>query len=689
MTRTTSTGLGLALAALAGACGADDPTIIDREHTGLVQYESCADLEKDLKASLRQEIRTRFDQARNWQTWGYPGTVDDANGPPESAGGDTRDEGTDYSGTNNQEEGVDESDFLKTDGYHIYTINGNALHILGVPQFGQLVPESVTNIEGWPQELLVNKDSKKAIVFSSIDAGALPEGHPLRNEIGYADGTGAWQWRVTTVSKLTVLDVSTATAPRTLREIYLEGWYQAARMIDSTVRLGAYSWINVPYPYYYWYGGENGQPTIEEQEQQALALVDGLSLDDLIPRAYERTLDEPLARRGLTSPDCSSVSYPTNSAARGFTTLLSLDLASDGHDFDTDQVVTNYANLYASKDYLYVAEPSFDWWWFWWNNDEIERTNIHAFDISQPGQTQYLGSGRIDGTLHNTFSLSEHEGYLRAATTVNFWNRWWLNETPPAAENHVFVLGLEGNELKKVGHLGNLARGERIFAARMTGTRGYLVTFQQIDPLFTLDLSDPRNPRVAGELEIFGFSSYIHPIAGDKLLTIGVGGDENGANWRTQISMFDVANFGEPSLTDVEQLVPDGTYGWSEAMYEHKAFQYFAPKGLLAVPLSSYRDLYDEETGYYSYEYTSKLHLISVDPATGLASHGEIDHSGFYNSDPEQYWMYTDIRRSIFMGDFVYAVSDRGITVHRTGDLGLVASEPLPGYTPYNYYWWW
>ena len=169
------------------------------------------------------------------------------------------------------------------------------------------------------------------------------------------------------------------------------------------------------------------------------------------------------------------------------------------------------------------------------------------FDIQTPGETEYLGSGRVEGQLHNQFSLSENDGYLRVATTSNMWARWWL-EDPPESENHLFVLDLIDGVLDEVGHVGGIAAGERIFAARMVGDRGYMVTFEQVDPLFTLDLSDPYDPRVVGELEIPGFSTYIHPIANDKLLTIGVGGDENGANWRTQISMFDVADF----ATDVQ-----------------------------------------------------------------------------------------------------------------------------------------
>jgi uncharacterized secreted protein with C-terminal beta-propeller domain len=153
--------------------------------------------------------------------------------------------------------------------------------------------------------------------------------------------------------------------------------------------------------------------------------------------------------------------------------------------------------------------------------------------------------------------------------------------------------------------------------------------------------------------------------------------------------MFDVGDFANPSLFDVEALVQEGDWGWSEALYEHKAFQYWAPKKLLAVPLSSYRylDAPNEQGGYW--EYTSRLELVTVDTETGLAPHGTIDHSDLYNVDSDQYWYYRDIRRSIFMGDYIYAISDRGVSVHHTSDLELVTLETLPGYSPDDWYWWW
>jgi hypothetical protein len=174
-------------------------------------------------------------------------------------------------------------------------------------------------------------------------------------------------------------------------------------------------------------------------------------------------------------------------------------------------------------------------------------------------------------------------------------------------------------------------------------------------------------------------STYLHPI-GTDVLSIGI---DTQHNWTTNISLFDVSNFAHPTLSQNLPLAAAGGWSWSEATWNHKAFQYWAPAKLLAIPSSNY------EYTNGNYRYLSKLELITVDPAAGtLALKGEIDHSGYYNAE-QSYWSYVDIRRSIFMGDYVYAISDKAITVHRTSDLGQVNVQTLPGYKDGDWYWWW
>ena len=148
-------------------------------------------------------------------------------------------------------------------------------------------------------------------------------------------------------------------------------------------------------------------------------------------------------------------------------------------------------------------------------------TEIHRFDTSDPARTTYRSSGSVPGFVLNQFALSEDRGALRVATTEE--PLWMAGAQQRDAESGVSVLREEGAKLVTVGRVGGLGKGERIYAVRFLGDAGYLVTFRQVDPLYTLDLSDPRAPKAVGELKVAGYSAYLHPV-GDGLL-LGVGQD--------------------------------------------------------------------------------------------------------------------------------------------------------------------
>ena len=654
--------------------------------TQLVQYAGCSDLEVDLKNMVTYEIWADIDRADYWG-WGAGGGTEDASGDAGGGSGGGRQEGVDYSGTNNQEQGVDEADFVKTDGYHIYTLNGNRLHIMGVPNFGELTPESVTKIEGYPQQMLLDSAQNRIAVFSMINTYNLPDGHPLKELVGDKDDDGGWHWRINQLSKITVLDITNKTAPTLVREVFYEGWYQTARKIDSSVRLASYSMIEPSITWGWWKIYED---TGHDKNATKLAVrnyVNQLPLSDFIPQIYVRMPNGHFETNSLSEGSCRSFYRPTDSHARGISSIISFDMLGATVRWDADHIVSNYTTVYASKDTLLLAEPAHDWWWYWWYKDDPDQLNVHAFDISVPGQTHYTGSGRVDGQIVDQFSMDVDNGAIRLATTTGLMWRWWADdEDRPVLENHVFVLEDTGSHLDIVGHIGGIAKGERIMSSRFQGNKGYLVTFELIDPLFTLDLTDRRNPRVVGELKVPGFSTYLHPIADGKLLSIGVDGTNR---WRTQVSLFDVSDFANPSLDVALPVEAQNTWGWSEALYDHKAFQYWAPKQLLAIPQSTYA-YQNNSNGSSYYRYLSQLVLVNVDPANGqLTIKGRIDHSPFYDAENDTYWQYIDIRRSIFMGEFVYAISDKAVTAHRVSDLGKVAEQVLPGYTPSDYYWWW
>ncbi|MEK7703590.1 MAG: beta-propeller domain-containing protein [Myxococcota bacterium] len=716
--------VGLLVAALPLACFSDSkpalPTLSARTRTSaaLHNFDDCDGLTAALRQSLREEMRTRLVQMAN-QDWYWRGgmvmTEDSGSASPtsDSASGATpRVEGVDFSGTNNQEGGVDEADFVKTDGYYLYVLNGNKLEILGVPQVGELTTVGAIDIAGWPTELLLDGDT--ATVFSSVYLWGLD----AQSELGQALVTdrASTSYPVTSLTKVTVVDLANRGAPQVTREIYLEGYYQTAREVEGSVRMVSYAWLDIPGLIYWpevpsrYYDVLLTDSDRERLWREAIidavakndAIIAALPLDAFVPRIYERASDGSfVVRRPTAEAGCTNFAMADDAVSHGVTSIISMDLRGATFTYESDHILSNWSTVYASQSTLLIAEPAQDWWWYWNADGLDEATNVHRFDISVAGATTYTGSGRVPGTVLGQFALSESAGDVRVASTTGQWNRWWMeNPTPP--DNHVFVLR-GATSLETLGHVGGIGTGEQLWSSRFVGDKAYLVTFRNVDPLWTIDLSDPSAPAIVGELTVPGVSTYIHPLDGDELLTIGFGGNSEALDWSTQVSLFDVSDFAHPQVDDVLSLAPEldpnagWSWSWSEATYQHKAFQYWAPLGLLAVPLSTYRNFYTEGPEYaWGYEYRSRLQLVRVDPIGGtLSLFADVDHSSFFNDDPSRYWDWRDVRRSIFMhdsttgSDYVYAISDRGVTAHEILADGVTerARVALPGTDTYQLYW--
>jgi len=649
----------------------------------LVQYDSCQELEDDLQARGLDELDAMI---ASWEAGAEPlwdGAGGDGSGPVagDDGGAGGRDEGTDYSGTNNQEEGVDEADLVKSDGFHLYLVSANRLHVFDVPASGQLVPSSETALEGYPFELLLDAEGGRVAVFSSVSVADLPADHPLHQAVARAQPTELAPYRTWALTKISIYGVEDPAAPSLEREVWVEGSYQAARRTDHSVRLVVNGSILMPDLDAFWsYAFDGGDPDPGAVREAIAATITGADFDDLVPRLYERLPGGELRIHSLAGSDCASFHRPTDSGGRSTATILSFDLDAAELAVDADTLIAGWSTVYASRDRLYLAEAAWPTWWAWNRLEPGEvytpSTNIHAFDVSGAGQAAYIGSGRIEGTLFDPFSLDEQDGLLRVAATSQPWRMWSENGAlgeQPVATSHIDVLEERAGELTTVGRLDGIAPGESIFAARFLPDEAFLVTFEQVDPLFTIDLSNPRQPSLVGDLEVPGFSTYLHPIAGDRLLTIGVTGDQSGDRWATQVSLFDVSDRSSPELLDGEELVTDG-WGWSEAMYEHKAFQYFEPKRLLAVPISSYTVEGDGDEAD-DYQWSSRLDLIEIDPQGHLEPRGSIDHTRFFQDTDAQGG--ADVRRTIFMGDYIYVISTRAVTVNRLDDLTEVAVQEL------------
>ena len=695
----------------------------------LLTFTDCEELEDQLKTSISEEYRIQLLQAVEQQYFYGGWFMDDvmmdgavAESSSDSATGGSnsiqprREQGTDFSGTNNQEQGVDEADFVKTDGYYIYFLNGNTLVILGVPEFGELEPLSNTSVEGTPQAMMLDGD--RLVVISTVSSWNIPTSNPLYEAMDWDEEYSSW--RTSSLTKFSVFDISDRSNPDLERELFLEGSYITAREVNGTIRTVSHAWLNLPQmkswldlPEGYWDLDYEDPLRLEIREKVAYqTMLDNqqslneISIGDIIPRVYER-INGAVITHGLSDSECNDFVAPEDGLNRGFNSIFTFDLGADRFDFDADHIVGNYPMVYASQDQLILSENAWDWWWFWGDDDSRESTNLHTFDISNPAETIYTGSGRVDGTILNQFSLSEYQGVIRVATTEGQWARWWMEDPEPMSSSVVTLINQVNTttgelSLEEIGKVDGIAPEERIWSARFDGDRAYLVTFRQIDPLWVIDLSNPAQPLILGELEIPGVSTYIHPLSKDALLTIGMGpaGEDGfGLDWSsTRLSIFDISDPTAPNVSSILSVSPvsnagDNSWTWSysEASYEHKAFQYWAPKDMLAIPLSTYRynTWYDSAGNYHwNYDYVSKLMLVNIPlDGTNMTIHGEVNHSNFFNDDDNNYWWNDyNIRRSIFMGDYVYAISSGGVTATNLTSMEQSASIQLDYQSPYNNY---
>ena len=443
-----------------------------RTQPTLQTYDECDALLLDLKNSLFDEMLVRLDQESYYHWIGGPwmwrdggvmfgddvavaeSAADDGGSNSGSNSASTSREG-EFSGTNNQEAGVDEADFLKTDGFHIYMLNGQSLVIMDVPEFGEIGLSSEIEIEGSPLQMMIDGD--KLVIASMIYAWNLPEDHPLRDllieEVQWGEGKETYTYyRTQNLVKYTIVDISDRTAPEVDRELYIEGYYHTARMVDGTVRSvthnyanfdGLRYWVDLPSEYWEIENEEDRiaawQFHLHETIQHNQDVINGLTLADFAPQMYEMT-ESGIASLPITSEDCSEFAASTDSVSKGFTSIITFQLLNSDVEMEVDHIASSWVHVYASQDMLILAEPANDWWWFWQNTDFDDATNIHAFDISDSTTTSYLGSGRVDGTVQDQFSMSEYDDSIRIATTSDIWGRWWLTEEVDPETGKVDIL---------------------------------------------------------------------------------------------------------------------------------------------------------------------------------------------------------------------------------------------------------
>ena len=464
-------------------------------------------------------------------------------------------EGVDFSGTNVQEVGVDEADIVKTDGRRIFTLSSGQLVV--VDAASRRTAGSVAVAEGWGRELFIDGDGLLLITRSTSDA---------------TDGSETVLQRI---------DVS-GDAPRIVETLNVQGNYISARSVGGTARVIMRYDPQWNFPFVF----PQNESAEDVAEAANRAAVLNSTLDDWLPHYTFGSSD---SSTGSLMVPCDDVHAPSVFSGFGVTTVISVPIGGDFVPSESTAVMAPGDTVYASPGSLYVATTRWidsdefgdgdDWDDAGWREAWSERrTSVHRFDISG-NEADYEASGEVLGAIHNQFSLSEHDGYLRIVTTVG--DPWGED-----SESQVRVLSTDGDVLVEVGSVGDIGRGEHVQSVRFVGDVGYVVTFRQIDPFYTIDLSDPTDPAILGELKIPGFSSYLHPISDTMVLGVGSDADEDGRVTGAKVSLFDVSDLAAPREVAV-WTAPDG---WNDVGWDHRAFLWWAPEELAVIPVTVWNE---------------------------------------------------------------------------------------------------
>jgi len=508
---------------------------------------------------------------------------------------------SDYSTTNIQVQGVDEADIVKNDDKYIYVVNGNKVKIINAYPAEDMdilseinFNESNANIGN----IFVNKD--KLIVFASGYGPILYAKEAASSSIRCV-GCGGYEQN----SLVYIYDISDKENPELENEISIEGNYIDSRMINNYIYVVSTKYVNTDNPeppIYYANGVENKVSAsdvyywpysdtsyvftsimavdIENKDFNNKVYLTGSTntifvSQDNIYLTYQKTADY----KEYAEQIAEEVYYPL--LPNEYDNKIKKVLDSDKNNWEKlsemKEIVNDYGNsLENSKDMSdFSAELMKNLEEF---NVKIqkqtEKTIVHKINVNKDN-IEYKGVGEVPGRILNQFSMDEYKNNFRIATTTGNWRETSLN--------HLYVLD---KDLKIIGSVEDLAKGERIYSTRFIGKRAYMVTFKQVDPLFVIDLSNPEKPEVLGYLKITGFSDYLHPYDEDHIIGIGKEATEQGRFLGLKISLFDVSDVQNPIEESEIEIGDRGTD--SNALYNHRAFLFDKEKNLLVIPISVY-----------------------------------------------------------------------------------------------------
>ncbi len=666
--------------------------------------------------------------------------------------------GVDYSTTNVQVAGVDEADILKNDGKYLYTITDGKIAILQGYPASDAKLLSIINDSAF-DNLFINGDLLIALGNSdfnwepivtrfkeefynasnnSVSNGNVSNGNAANGNTSRSSGNNQLAWARVPLRNVEsypyypsafvkVYNVSNRSNPQLLKTIDSQGTYVASRMIGNKVYVvfSEYATQELPIPLYAINGKfREVQPTeinyIDEPfERFSFTTLLGFDTSDLNKEETRKVVLGGGGENVYASVDNAFITYThynyyyprwlAYEAALDNETLpnqtLSLEITSKINAIETmnisawrkDNLKINVVNAYLDslgnsgdskpsllREKIYRFEQQINEQ----NGRQPETTVVHKFALGD--SISYIGKGEVLGHVLNQFSMDEYNNYFRIATTINQVSQSADNNAQ--VTNNVYVLD---SNLKTIGKLEDLARGEKIYSARFMGNRAYLVTFKKVDPLFVIGLENPANPIVLGKLKIPGYSDYLHPY--DETHLIGLGKDaipsETGDfAWYqgVKLSLFDVSNVSNPVELANYSIGDRGTDSY--ALNDHKAFLFDKQRNLLVLPITLYQINRERNPSPVANTYGEAVfqgaYVFNVSLDNGFTLRGRVSHAdndSFTKSGDYYYGYGTNVMRSAYIGNYLYTVSQSLVKANNLTDLTEVAYVKLPFQVPIMY----
>ena len=503
----------------------------------------------------------------------------------------------DYSTTNVQVENVDEADIIKTDGEYIYYITNGEILVVKAESLEVVAKinkddELNPNKKFSANEIFINGNTLVALGNEFVYEAVKTKTQTTQAE--FYDAIMSYDLaRVTSnrTAKAIVYDISNKENPVIKREINLDGYYSNSRMIGENVYF-----ISTKTTYY----------------------VDDLADNEILPIYKDSAISNETKQIAY-----SDIAYFEGTDSQSFTLVAGFNINNNEEMF-LETFFGASDTIYANEKNMYLAQVHYD------DNYRLTKSTIYKFNL-QAGAVILDCKGEVKGNLNNQFAMDEYEGNLRIATT---------DYSGEETVNQVYILD---EKLKEIGKIENMAPDEKIYSVRFIGKVGYVVTFKQIDPLFVLDLSDPTNPTIKGELKIPGYSSYLHPYDENHIIGIGYNTQTNSygstTNTSIKMSMFDISDLENPK--EMFNISVGNRYSYSEVTSNHKALFYNKNRKLIGFPVTIRENYYENDTNNFI--------LFEIDLENGFKEHGRIAQKIDYR---------TNIDRAIYINDRLYTLAD-------------------------------